>query len=249
MASSTAGRGPIRSFEGKVGKRYEDLKLFITSPNMDFIAPPPFGTRTIHMYSNFTFGLDDPLNTAQIFHHAVGHLALIASSESMQFDSNSGRWLFSAMPSDQEFEVLDHHNPSNTLGLVKKEWRQILEGEIKELGRKVSTLRSEEFAKDVQNGVRDDKVIATQLGRLKYYTGRLENPMTRDETFMLWRLTQRTCLELEASIAWVSEAREQFMSPTAKHSPLRGVVGAYVNNSTMLRIWLGLGYLAGLFVP
>ncbi|KAF9006280.1 hypothetical protein BDZ89DRAFT_1144858 [Hymenopellis radicata] len=168
MASS---RGPIRSFEGKVGKRYQDLKLFITSPNMDFIAPPPFGTRTIHMYSDFTFGLDDPLNTAQIFHPAVGHLALIPSSESLQSANNSGRWLFSIMPSDQAFQVLAHDNPSNTLGLVKTEWRQIMEGEIKQFRRRVGTLRSEEFTKDVQNGVRDDKVIAMYLGRLKYYTG------------------------------------------------------------------------------
>ncbi|KAF9001261.1 hypothetical protein BDZ89DRAFT_1146932 [Hymenopellis radicata] len=84
----------VSSFEGKVGKRFQDLKLFV------IIAPPPFGTRTIHMYSDFPFGLDDPLNTAQIFDYTVGHLALISSSDSLQSANNSGRWLFSIMPSE-----------------------------------------------------------------------------------------------------------------------------------------------------
>ncbi|KAF9010858.1 hypothetical protein BDZ89DRAFT_1143458 [Hymenopellis radicata] len=53
---SPSGRGP-----NKVGKRYKDLRLFVACPNMDFIVLPPFGTRTIRVYSNFTFGPDDPL--------------------------------------------------------------------------------------------------------------------------------------------------------------------------------------------
>lgn len=217
----------IKYFEGLVGRRYHDIGFAITSPNMKVLPPRIFGMRNVHMLRDYHFGLDDPLHHPQPFDSRVAHLALIPHPP--QSHQQQVLWV---VPSDAQFVALDRNSPLQSLGHLQLEWRQLLKGEYLKVKKRLGELRSTGPSTVGEKNPADDSILKGYNSRVQSLLARLELPGSLNDSVMLWCLIQRTVLEMDARLAWVSDVRKVYHAriQMASKVVVRDVVGALTDD-------------------
>lgn len=95
-----------------------------------------------------------------------------------------------------------------------------------------------------------DRCTNDYLARLKFLFPRLDLPASYDESVVVFTLTQRVLLELDARLTWLIDIRKIHYDLTVKRSRLRNVVGALTdsldvaNNLFRVRYIVSIGLIA-----
>lgn len=216
----------LKSFDGKVGRRFPDRGTFLTSPNMDYIPNPLFGERSIRMLRDWHFGEDDPLFHPQPFNTRTPHLALIRHPSSF----SSAETMLWFIPANEKghFDPVDIDGPSSGLGTIHPPFRQVLKGIYQEMVKRHHAELQK--AQSHHMTLRNDASCNDYLARLKFLFARLELPASYDETIIIFCLTQRVLLEFDARLTWLLDVRKSYYDPTAKRARVRNVIGALTDS-------------------
>lgn len=193
---------------------------------MDTIPNPLFGERTICMLRDYHFGADDPLFHPQPFDIRTPHLALIRHPSNIS-SAESMLW-FIPLNEKGHFDPVAVDGPSSGLGMIHLPFLQVLKGIYQDV---VKRYRQEaQQTTSYQASITDDASTKDYLARLKFLFVRLGMPASYDESVVVWCLTQRVLLELEARLTWLIDTRKTYYTLTAKRYGVRNVVGALTDN-------------------
>lgn len=222
MISSYLQASILKSFEGLVGCRFPDSKVYITSPNMDTMYPPLLGTQHICMRRQLHFGEHDPCLAPQLFDERTPHLTCIPFPGSTD---NNILWM---LPSENDFEPIEGHKlakdpighlPQHLLDHLNDEYTRILLG-LGAGARDSSSLKTSVSAAN-------DPKVKEYRSRIRYLLSHLQSPSKFGEALMVWHIVQCNCLELDARITWIQSIALKFRAPSVWKVPLPlKVVGA-----------------------
>ncbi|KAJ3729252.1 hypothetical protein C8R42DRAFT_637531 [Lentinula raphanica] len=106
---------PLKSYEGLIGIKYTEERVFMTSPNMDVLTAPLLGPQTIFLRQQMHYGEHDPCLVAQPFSSQTPWLSVIQYPYADGYAS-AIPWV---LPVKEEFEPIDGHKlAENPLGTI-----------------------------------------------------------------------------------------------------------------------------------
>ncbi|KAK7028100.1 hypothetical protein VNI00_014915 [Paramarasmius palmivorus] len=207
----------MQPFEGKVGAVYEDLGIFVTSPNTTVIADPVYGKRNIRMRKDYHFGEEDPMYFPQPYNESVAHLAVIPLPSLEPDHPHAVAWV---QPRPEHFQHISMNQNSDIcagLGVISSDLRTMMER---------STARVFERCTEFLPPFHKDPFISEYVAALRFMQAQLKCAMDRERAFRTWAICQRVYLELVARLDWIKVY--QFGAVVARK--LARVVGALVDD-------------------
>ncbi|KAK7045508.1 hypothetical protein VNI00_007340 [Paramarasmius palmivorus] len=210
----------VEPFEGKVGCLYNDLGIFVTSPNSTHVADPVFGQRTIRMRKDYHFGEEDPLYFPQLFNKDVPHLAVISLPSVQNSHPHTIAWI---RPKDSDFIPLSQPNSPGLctgLGLLREKLRS-------KMSKAFHTLMEHNI--HYLPPARHDPFIEGYISAIQFMQVQLKCPMDQERTYRTWAICQRVYLELQARFTWIAKYADGTRT-MEKDTELASVIGALVDN-------------------
>ncbi|KAJ3725284.1 hypothetical protein C8R42DRAFT_640173 [Lentinula raphanica] len=219
----------LKSYEGLIGIKYTEEKVFMTSPNMEVLTVPLLGRQTISLRQQMHYAEHDPCLVAQPFSSQTPWLSVIQYPYAYGYAS-AIPW---HLPVEQEFEPIDGHKlAENPLGLIPDHYTTELNRYFLALNATASTHRPSIASQSSEPVYK--KRMNDYSSRLRYLLTKLASPLLFDEAIHCWVTAQRNLLELEALHLWFSEVQPSFDTPTiGKIPPLRNVVGALTDRGDL----------------
>ncbi len=214
----------IKSYEGRVGRRYPEFGVFVTSPNMDTMTDLHLGNQNIRMRKEYHFGEHDPCFTPQPFNSRTSHLTCLQFPQSVNVGFSEFMWF---LPRPDDFTLINSNVSSVCLGVIRQDLHNVLSNQFLKIKKHVSAvLNSSAEGTDSNKRIKGDTKLWDYWARIQYLLGRMSAPSTYEEAAMTWRLTQRLCLKFDARLTWISRVQDMFYTPDARQLPLQPVVGA-----------------------
>ncbi|KAJ3816452.1 hypothetical protein F5880DRAFT_1512651, partial [Lentinula raphanica] len=222
----------IKSYNGTVGRVYEDLHRYITSPNSSYLPDPLIGPQTIRMRKDLHYGQHDPLLMPQPFSLKTPHLPLIRRP-----DSTSDLNILCARPEEHQFDAIDGfklaaqpigHLLGPMVDALEHAYFKIIERMASWALAPAPSTSYTSSSSTPPLSSRSDPQVKSYRGQVSYLLGHLRTiPSSFLETRMIFAMCQRCCLELDARITWVQSVAPSWGQMEAWRVPkLREVVGA-----------------------
>lgn len=209
-----------------VGRRYPDLNIVVTSPNMNTMTNAIYGTERIRLRKEYHYGEHDPCLVAQPFSLRTPHLAC------MPFPGSGDSNVLWALPSEDEFHPIDGYKlASIPLGVIDKNVVEQLHEKFLQI-RSRGLLLVPSLLSVASTAAQSDPKVKEYCARAQYLLTRLLSPSIEQEALMTWRLAQRICLELDGRITWLAVIEPEFTKPSAFKVPAPlNVVGAITDRA------------------
>ncbi|KAE9397091.1 hypothetical protein BT96DRAFT_941147 [Gymnopus androsaceus JB14] len=193
-ASSDGADTPLislRSFDGRVATLFQNIGLFVTTPNMDVIHSPITCCETCMQKFN-NFAKDDPLYWPQLYHAVVAHLAVLPCPNDSA--DHPLRWAW-YQPTSADFEPVSFPGLTGMVCLA-----QSLQSQITSM----CTTFSETIAKLPQEQLRD-AYLTRGRNQLRKYIEHLSEPRAQNIVSLQLTCLQRVFLESYAHSQWLEK--------------------------------------------
>ncbi|KAE9388811.1 hypothetical protein BT96DRAFT_947324 [Gymnopus androsaceus JB14] len=177
----------LKSYDGLVGRRYPELGIFLTSPNMDTMTEPLLGDLTVRLRRDFHYGEHDPIYMPQLFHESTAYLTCIP------FPGTGDNLIFWLLPDEATFEPIPGQALSNVpLGLLPTYLLEHLDSAASVISDRINspTPVSAPANAPGPSSLTNDTKIKEYRARFGYIMSCLRSPSTFPEAFMLFRIAQ-----------------------------------------------------------
>ena len=181
----------MRSFDGRVAMLFQNIGLFVTTPNMDVIHLPITCCET-RMQKFNNFAKDNPLYWPQPYHSVVAHLAVLPCPNNSA--DHPLRWAW-YQPTSADFEPVSFPGLTGMVCLA-----QSLQSQITSM----CTTFSETIAKLPQEQLRD-AYLTRGRNQLRKYIECLLEPGAQNIVSLQLTCLQRVFLESYAHSQWLEK--------------------------------------------
>ncbi|KAK7442012.1 hypothetical protein VKT23_016289 [Stygiomarasmius scandens] len=219
LLHSACPEAPLTPFDGRVGAVISTTGYVVTSPNMDLLYSPGFGTCATRMRRDYHFGTDDPLYFPQPFNIAVGHLAIIPAPSPDSFHNQALAW-YRPKPSD-----FLQHDPNLPFHGLEKLSRELITRFETMANRLVNS------ALERAPTVKNDRYVRDGRASLQRLVERLQLVSTRDECLLLVACLQRQYLELYARLEWLDLYQPRIQNQEKSYNVNAQLMGAFAYNA------------------
>lgn len=227
--SNSKGPAPISALDGIVGTFWRDRKYFITSPNVNYIPSPPFGSqRSFYLRSDARFGDDDYIQWPQVLHPFYVHFTVIPRTPSAP-NLNIMWW----RPTRADF----HSSQSGQM--VVRGMGKLARKQASALGSCVSEL----LLRAEKRPSSSTPLLPPLVKTLKHAFARLDTMVTSYSDMLSGvALVQRLYLELVALLDYLEKYRPRmdgFSLPSTSH--VADVVGAFTTDARVAQDFFEAG--------
>lgn len=189
------------------------------------MTEPLLGIQTIRLRRDFHYGEHDPLFMPQPFDESTPHLMCI------WFPGSGDNSIFWTLLTEDLFEpIAGQALSSNPLGRLPSEQITQLHGAYENILLYVSSPAPVKapFDAPTSAALTKDPKVKEYSSRFRYLLNRLYSPSIFAKALMVWRISQRLLLELDARITWLQLIAPVFLGPHSSWEtrPLCSVVGA-----------------------